>query len=129
MVIELSHLVENFLGEANRTQCFAHIINLVAKSLLKQFDVPKKKADEAIDEAEQTLAELAEGLDIEELMTRLDTVGGDDGCADDDDEGLVNEVARLSEEEQAALSESIWPVRLTLVKVMLNVLTSDLPAS
>ncbi|KAF8583963.1 hypothetical protein K439DRAFT_1310968, partial [Ramaria rubella] len=38
MVKELDHLIETFPREANCTCCFAHIINLIAKSLLKQFD-------------------------------------------------------------------------------------------
>jgi hypothetical protein len=53
MIVELMDLICNFPGEANRTRCFAHIINLVAKSLLRQFDIPNKKADSALDEAEK----------------------------------------------------------------------------
>ncbi|PBK65454.1 hypothetical protein ARMSODRAFT_866429, partial [Armillaria solidipes] len=34
-----------FDGQASRTGCFAHIVNLVAKSLLRQFDPPKRKAN------------------------------------------------------------------------------------
>jgi hypothetical protein len=72
MIVELMDLLHNFPGEANRTRCFAHIINLMAKSLQWQFDVPKKKADSALDEAEKTLLELVEGIDLEEMETRLD---------------------------------------------------------
>ena len=64
MITELVDLIWNFPGDANRTRCFAHIINLIVKSLLKQFDVPKKKAGEALDEAENALCELAEGIDL-----------------------------------------------------------------
>jgi hypothetical protein len=71
MITELVDLIRNFLGDANRTQCFAHIINLIAKSLLKQFDIPKKKAGEALDKAENALHKLAEGIDLEEMETRL----------------------------------------------------------
>ena len=39
MVKHLSTLVENFPGAANQTQCFNHILNLVAKSILHQFEV------------------------------------------------------------------------------------------
>ncbi|KAE9403683.1 hypothetical protein BT96DRAFT_751877, partial [Gymnopus androsaceus JB14] len=38
MVRELETLLLDFLGEMDQTQCFAHIINLVAKSLLKIFN-------------------------------------------------------------------------------------------
>ncbi|PBK68153.1 hypothetical protein ARMSODRAFT_841952, partial [Armillaria solidipes] len=30
--------VPSFSGQVSRTRCFAHIVNLMAKSLLKQFD-------------------------------------------------------------------------------------------
>ena len=66
MVDELSKLLRNFPGDVNRTRCFLHIVNLVAKQLLKQFDVPRKDTDSALDEAEKQLLDLAAGIDIEE---------------------------------------------------------------
>ncbi|KAG1722531.1 hypothetical protein EDD22DRAFT_760423, partial [Suillus occidentalis] len=53
MVNELSDLLEDFPGETNRTRCFLHIVNLVAKTLIRQFDVPKAKVDTIMDEAEK----------------------------------------------------------------------------
>lgn len=47
MVKHLATLVENFPGAANQTRCFTHILNLVAKSILRQFDVAKKAADDS----------------------------------------------------------------------------------
>ncbi|KAF8579676.1 hypothetical protein K439DRAFT_1305024, partial [Ramaria rubella] len=38
MIEELDRFITNFLGEANRTHCFVHIVNLIANSMLKQFD-------------------------------------------------------------------------------------------
>ncbi|RDX40980.1 hypothetical protein OH76DRAFT_1300621, partial [Lentinus brumalis] len=38
MVEHLGTLVPAFQGDFHRTRCFAHIINLVVKSLLRQFD-------------------------------------------------------------------------------------------
>ncbi|KAA1479016.1 hypothetical protein DENSPDRAFT_751612, partial [Dentipellis sp. KUC8613] len=43
MVDELAELIDGFSGQVARTRCFAHVVNLVAKSLLRQFDVPKAK--------------------------------------------------------------------------------------
>jgi hypothetical protein len=43
---------------------------LVAKRLIHQFDVLKGDADAAIDEAEKELRDLAEGMDIEEMVTQ-----------------------------------------------------------
>ena len=41
MVEHLATLIEDFPGAANQTRCFTHILNLVAKSILRQFDVAK----------------------------------------------------------------------------------------
>ncbi|TDL29000.1 hypothetical protein BD410DRAFT_702115, partial [Rickenella mellea] len=38
MTTELADLIDAFPGDANRTRCFAHILNLVAKSVIRQFD-------------------------------------------------------------------------------------------
>jgi hypothetical protein len=45
MVEELGYLVAAFDGEASQTRCFVHIINLIAKSMIKQFDTPKAKEE------------------------------------------------------------------------------------
>ena len=42
MVSELQKMLLKFPGEVARMHCFAHIVNLVAKSVIKQFDAPKK---------------------------------------------------------------------------------------
>ncbi|KAG6838083.1 hypothetical protein C0991_001948 [Blastosporella zonata] len=50
MIDKLGYLLDDYPGATSHTRCFAHIVNLIAKSLLKQFDVPKKKADDALRE-------------------------------------------------------------------------------
>ena len=118
MIVELMNLLGNFPGEANHTRCFTHIINLVAKSLLRQFDIPNKKADSTLNEAERILMEVAEGSGLEELETRLeDWLNNED---DDNDNGLVDEVAELTRDKREKLKESIWPVKLAQVKVIFN---------
>ena len=42
MVDTLSKIIFNFPGAANRARCTAHIINLVSKMILRQFDAGKK---------------------------------------------------------------------------------------
>ena len=42
MVDTLSKIIFNFPGAANRARCTAHIINLVSKMILRQFDARKK---------------------------------------------------------------------------------------
>jgi hypothetical protein len=62
MIEELANLFDDFPDAANRTQCFTHILNLVAK----QFDVSKAQANKVLDDAVKELTALAVNLDIEE---------------------------------------------------------------
>jgi len=43
MIDELAELIDKFPGKANHMWCFMHILNLVCKNILRQFDVPKAK--------------------------------------------------------------------------------------
>ena len=118
MVNELMDMLLNFSGQANHCHCFLHIVNLVTKTLLKQFDVPKKDAESALDNAESELLELAAGIELEEMVTISEAGTGDkDDEENDYEEGWVDEMALLSEEERAALCEKVGPVHLVLVKV------------
>ncbi|KAF9537612.1 hypothetical protein CPC08DRAFT_613930, partial [Agrocybe pediades] len=38
MIEEMSTLLDHFPGAPNQTRCFTHILNLVAKTIIKQFD-------------------------------------------------------------------------------------------
>lgn len=49
MVDNLVEALPSFPRKANHTRCFLHTINLVAKSLLKEFDMTKKEATQALD--------------------------------------------------------------------------------
>ena len=124
MVKHIATLIPNFPGPANQTRCFTHILNLVAKSILRQFDVVKAGGDSSeINEASDALASLALELDS-------DTVGNDDedgesdGGDDEDDGDDNNEDGGLgdgrdgmSQEEVAELEANIVPIRLMLTKV------------
>src|SRR6266481_3143445 len=71
MVEELAMRVTEFPGQANRTCCFAHIINLVAKSLLKQFDLPENKAGSSVSATQEELQEFTEELEWMALAAPL----------------------------------------------------------
>lgn len=119
MIKELEKHLPDFPGQANQTRCFAHTINLVAKSLLRQFDVPKKKAaaDSDANDSDaigRQILRLADEIEVEEAETEMNE---DDGGNDNVD-GWVDEVAALTEEERVELNESVQPVRLVLVKVI-----------
>ena len=112
MIDHLSLLVDNFLGTANQIRCFNHILNLVTKNILHQFDAPKKDSRMSEDD-KNLLAGLAQELDNEtdnkdkEDLTNYndDNQGNEDGC-----EGM-------SREQVVKLEESLVPVQLMLAKV------------
>jgi hypothetical protein len=118
MITELDHMLTKF-SPINRTCCFAHILNLVAKSLLKQFDVKHEKKDNNdLNEDEQLLLALAENIDEEELTVVQENDNEDSESEDDDSlEGWVDEVEALTPDEWEQLEESIQPVKKMLVKV------------
>jgi hypothetical protein len=51
MVDELAIQLDDFPGSMSRVCCFAHILNLVVKSIMRQFDVPDMKKEAVADEA------------------------------------------------------------------------------
>jgi hypothetical protein len=146
MTRHLESLLPDY-SSTNRARCFTHILNLVAKSLLKQFDVCKtSKADEELNEEEAELLNLAGDLDAEDLTTTQESDGdqgiegenlaedltttqesdGDQGIegenlAEDDLEDWVDEVAALTPGERETLEEDIRPVKMALVKVSHNI--------
>jgi len=72
MVEHLATLVDNFPGAANQTRCFSHILNLVAKSILRQFDVPKNNSEAGdLDDATKMLAGLTQELEFDELVAMM----------------------------------------------------------
>ena len=124
MIETLEVLIDDFPGAANQTHCFLHILNLVVKSILRQFDLPKKKDhsandwhdenDETIDLAAEELLKLAGDVDFEgNLMVN-------DEEEDDNDEGWIDEREEMTAGELRELSASVAPVSLLLTKVRLN---------
>ena len=127
MIEHLATLIESFPGAANQTWCFTHILNLVAKSILRQFEAPKLKEGKVLDDAARELATIFD--DLEDLNDDVDLDGGgnedsdegdedmDDDVVDDDEDGLADKRDGMSKEELANLEESVKPVRLVLTKV------------
>jgi hypothetical protein len=123
MVSSLAKIISQFPGAASRARCTAHIVNLVTKIILRQFDAkkktkgPKKKSantneenanenanDEAIteqvdDEDDSEMTSLAEGLDREEQE-----------LGDDIDEEMSENVADDLEEIEEAMKDEVSEV-------------------
>jgi cobalamin biosynthesis protein CobT len=124
MIEHLSTLVDNFSGAPNQTRCFTHILNLVAKSVLRQFDVAKKSGpvdSEQLNDATKELALLTQELDLgpdgaDNDENDDDNDEGDEENNDDDNDGGDGENG-MTEEELVELQTSLVPIWLMLMKV------------
>ncbi|KAF7776710.1 hypothetical protein Agabi119p4_5103 [Agaricus bisporus var. burnettii] len=67
MVTEMSARIDVFRGDQSRVRCLAHIINLVVKSILKQFDSRKVRNEISETEVVDTGGDNVEGW-IEEVI-------------------------------------------------------------
>jgi hypothetical protein len=127
MIEHLATLIDTFPGAANQTRCFTHILNLVAKSVLRQFKALKAKEGDIINDAVKQLAAIFDELedkDDSEVSNNNDAGGDGDGNnndvsgdsdgsdehKDDDDDGLVDERDGMSKEELTSLEESVKPI-------------------
>ena len=140
MIEHLATLINTFPGAANQTRCFAHILNLVAKSVLRQFEAPKAKGGKVLDDAVKELAAVFDDLEDSDDTDASDGIAGDnadkaqnsrgnedgggdgneeedDGVVDDDEDGLPDERDGMEEEELVSLEASVKPIRIMLTKV------------
>jgi hypothetical protein len=122
MIDELADLVEGFPGGPNRTCCFTHVLNLVARSILKQFDIPNK-AKEELDEKMTAITVLAGEIELEEA--EMDSTQDEEVDDNLNEEGLMNVRAGLTPAEIAELDESVHPVRVVLVKVRQSIILME----
>ena len=121
MVSHMDDQIDEY-SEVNRVCCFLHIINLIAKAMLKQFDATKQQKDsDAIDnKLEVALMELAADLDDEEQITQAFGNGVTEDDADNDNVDDVEVDAAiivLSVQELAKFQTELHPVMLVLAKV------------
>jgi hypothetical protein len=126
MIEHLATLIDEFPGAANQTRCFTHILNLVAKNVLRQFDGPKTKGAKVLDDAARGLAELFDELEDDEEAPAGQMEDGDEGISDeaddivdDNEDGLQDERDEMTEDELTSLEASVKPVRVVLTKASL----------
>ncbi|EIW63730.1 uncharacterized protein TRAVEDRAFT_76117, partial [Trametes versicolor FP-101664 SS1] len=80
------------------------------------FDVTTKKAGVVMDNAERVLQELAEGLEVDDIVPGLED--NDDAGEDDDDlDGYVDEYGALDDLEKNDLDQDVYPVKKVLLKL------------
>jgi len=108
MIDELAIQLDDFPGSASQVWCFAHILNLVVKSIMRQFDVPDKKKGDVTDDATWELHRLAGELEREELLSQsgIEQQDGNMGSMDNV-EGWVNEWDEMDVDDLMALDNDI----------------------
>jgi hypothetical protein len=122
MIDELQDLLPAF-SKVNHTHCFLHVNNLVGRTFVRQFDVPnapRPRPGDVDDDPDHELRQFAGDIRFEDLQTRealLEDAGAGKIDMDDNIEGWVDEMAALSQAEREVLQDSLWPVRMLLVKV------------
>ena len=86
-----------------------HVLNLVVKSIIKQFDLPNSKSGMIFDDATKELLSLAGNIEFEEDELSRD---GEDGIAGEDDsvEGWIDERTSMDEEDLEELEKKVEPV-------------------
>jgi hypothetical protein len=136
MVESMATILSHFSGEANRARCLAHIVNLVAKIILRQFDKPKKKkkktadvpqaATDAVNDANEMLVdEVEDPGDLDDEQERVlykEEKEMDEGDDDDDEdaESLARDIKIIEEameDEIEMAADKVIPVREVLYKV------------
>ncbi len=121
MLKELMVLIPSFRGAASQTRCFAHVVNLVVKSIMGQFGGRKDKP-ETTTYLEDTNDELLPDSDLEdEVMEDI----GDGGESDMTEVGGVEEEVTMGAEWEKIgkdggdewLDDDVRPVSGMLTKV------------
>ena len=88
MMDELEFTLAHFEGQVTRVWCILHVGNLVAKCIIKQFNVPCKQGGK-----DHELHALVEGLSAEDYKT-ISMIGADPDDLDVD--SWVDEIAHMN---------------------------------
>ncbi|KAF8671903.1 hypothetical protein AX14_005635 [Amanita brunnescens Koide BX004] len=108
MIAEISKLIPEFGGQATRTRCFLHVINLVVKAILREFDVPQP-------------GEVVGAANIDPNFPGSGEGGVDDDddetSEEDNDEGLIDVMDEMDEAEREQVRTDMLPVKQMLSKL------------
>jgi hypothetical protein len=111
MINKLQQLLTSFL-KVNYTHCFLHVNNLVAQSIVCQFDVPMCSKMSIVNPTDPNndLYNLASDIDHEEQEMRealLRNAGIEEVGEDDDTNSWVDEMAALTEAKCKVMEEGL----------------------
>ncbi|PIL26839.1 hypothetical protein GSI_11103 [Ganoderma sinense ZZ0214-1] len=114
MIDMLADKIPGFNGQCAHVRCFLHVLNLITKALLKQFDARPKSKDKDPTDANQELEELLEGLNgYYAAFAGAAETDSDDDNPDDE----VDPMGEMSEAQKAAFEAGVHPVKLILAKI------------
>ena len=123
MVAELARRLPEY-SVVNRSRCFLHIVNLVAKSVVKQFDEPKRDVAivndtglEGVDEVDDDDSDADSEDDVNDDVEEEDEDTDPETDLGNPEKDWVDERLYLGQEERVALNEMTQPVRQVLSKV------------
>ena len=108
MINVLAELLPAFPGGVNRMRCFTHILNLVVRVILCQFDGVKEKKNERLKGALHALDDLVGDIEVLE--------GDDDDLDDNEQEESADPYDVMSEEECDNFDTTMCPLQLVLHK-------------
>ena len=129
MVESLAQIMLDFAGETNRVRCLAHIVNLVIKIILRQFDVSKRNkrtnipSDSDVPNLENVSEPEINEAEVDEIIRVLDKEEkemDDADEADDEENGtIMRDVEMIEEtmEEVKEMTKMVKPVQQVLYKV------------
>jgi hypothetical protein len=72
MIDDLAGRLIDFPGAPNRMHCFTHILNLMIKSIMNQFDAFMKRLDTTDERSDDKLFKLAGNIEAEELEAQIE---------------------------------------------------------
>lgn len=119
MIDQLARHLEEFPGAPNRARCFTHILNLVVKTIMHQFEAPQnwRRWDSRSDDITRDLLDLAGDIDMEEQETEAEQEDLEDGPCHDNNEDWIDERGNMITEEIDELEAHVRPVTVVLTKV------------
>ena len=131
MVEHLVELLPEFDSQRSRVRCFLHVLSLVVKALIREFDVrPNPEADEKDNEERELLA-LANDLQVFEmehqrkrdvrtwgkLQEEDDEDAEEDEAEADDGSDDLDPLKDMTEAERKQFEKDVRPVKLAIMKV------------
>ncbi|TFY55495.1 hypothetical protein EVJ58_g8214 [Rhodofomes roseus] len=122
MIEEMEAMILSFRGARARSRCFCHIINLVAKMVLRQFEPPKrnkKKKQSATDLDEDEDPDLEDwDKELQEMMEDLDFDDEDENAQGADSlDGFYDVRDDLDAASRASMEAEVRPVKMMLLKL------------